>query len=177
MGVVDAAGAVRQAEPGDVDELVRLRHLMFWAMASAGASGRPEAVEDSSWYPAAREALLDQMRRSVLAAFVVENRSLAHPEPGVGCPLVACAVATIEERLPGPGFPRGRGGSMSSVFVEATHRGLGLARAVVGAGVAWLDERGVEVIDLHTTPQAEGLYRFLGFGESRSLALRRMAQH
>lgn len=65
---------------------------------------------------------------------------------------------------------------MSSVFVEPTHRGRGLARAVVSAGVAWLDEQGAEVVDLHATPQAETLYRSLGFAEPASAALRRLSR-
>lgn len=167
-------GVIRRAGTSDVEELVRLRHRMFQAMASTGAAGRPDEVEDSSWYPAARKAFLDQMSRTVLAAFVVDDPSNADPRGESGHSLVACAVVTIEERLPGPGFPRGTGGSMSSVFVEPAYRGCGLARAVVDAGVAWLDEQGVEVIDLHATREAEGLYRSLGFEEGRSLALRRL---
>ena len=63
---------------------------------------------------------------------------------------------------------------MSSVFVVPEHRGRGLARAVVSAGLSWLDEMGAEVVDLHATPDAERLYRSLGFSEARSLALRRV---
>ncbi|WP_374199829.1 GNAT family N-acetyltransferase [Arthrobacter sp. SO5] len=88
--------------------------------------------------------------------------------------LLACAVVTLEDRLPGPGFPRGTSGSMSSVFVAPEHRGRGLARAVVSAGLSWLDEMSAEVVDLHATPDPERLYRSLGFSEARSLALRRV---
>lgn len=171
--IVDEA-VVRRAGAGDIPELVRLRHAMFRAMAAAGAAGRPDQVEDAAWYLAAGRALDEQMRRGVLAAFVVDA-----PGPGAGSdsrPLVACAVASLEERLPGPGFPRGLAGSMSSVFVEPTHRGRGVARAVVSAGVAWLDEQGAEVVDLHATPQAEALYRSLGFAEPASAALRRLSR-
>ncbi|WP_444826193.1 GNAT family N-acetyltransferase [Arthrobacter sp. H41] len=37
---------------------------------------------------------------------------------------------------------------MSSVFVEPAHRGRGFARAVVSAGLSWLDGQGAEVVDL-----------------------------
>jgi GNAT superfamily N-acetyltransferase len=60
--------------------------------------------------------------------------------------LLACFVVTLEDRLPGPGFPRGTSGSMSSVFVAREHRGRGLARAVVSAGLTWLDEMSAEVV-------------------------------
>ena len=148
---------------------------MFRAMAVAGAAGRPDAVEDTSWYPAAREVIVSRMARGTLAAFVVEDeRPAVNGEAGSGPLLVACAVVTLEERLPGPGFPRGRSGSMSSVFVVPEHRGGGLARSVVSAGLGWLSEKGAEVVDLHATPDAERLYRSLGFSEASSVALRRV---
>ena len=165
---------VRQADVSDVSELVRLRHAMFRAMASTGAAGRPEQVEDTSWYPAAHPALDEPMRHGRLAAFVIDAADPARGR-GEGRSLVACAVVALEERLPGPGFPRGLSGSMSSVFVEPAHRGRGLARAVVSAGLAWLDEQGAEVVDLHATPQAEALHRSLGFAEPASSALRRLS--
>lgn len=144
---------------------------MFRAMAASGAAGRPDAVEDTSWYPAAREVVVARMTRGTLAAFVVDERPSA---TGGGAPLVACAVVTLEDRLPGPGFPRGTSGSMSSVFVMSEHRGRGLARAVVSAGLSWLTGMGAEVVDLHATPDAERLYRSLGFSEANSVALRRV---
>ena len=165
---------VRAAGPGDVSELVRLRHAMFRAMANAGAAGSPEDVEDTSWYSAAHQAIQEKMVRGVLGAFVIDANPVLSAASSDRPPLLACAVATLEERLPGPGFPRGLSGSMSSVFVEPAHRGRGFARAVVSASVSWLEEKGAEVVDLHATPDAEGLYRSLSFTEPRSVALRRL---
>ena len=176
MLVTDSAG-VREAGPKDAPELVRLRHAKFRAMAEAGAAGRPDVVEDVSWYPAAREAIASRMAEGTLAAFVVEDvRPSATAEAAGGPPLVACAVMAIDFRLPGPGpgFPRGTSGSMSSVFVVPERRGRGPARAVVTAGLRWLSEKGAEVVDLHATPDAERLYRSLGFSEGNSMALRRV---
>ncbi|MFD1847466.1 GNAT family N-acetyltransferase [Arthrobacter flavus] len=123
-------------------------------MASAGAAGRPEEIEDSSWYTKAQEAIAAQINSGTLCVFVIDaepsSRSSANTS---GRSLSACAIATLEERLPGPGFPRGLSGSMSSVFVEPTHRGRGYARLVVSAGLSWLDIRGAEVVDLHATPK------------------------
>ncbi|WP_216698809.1 hypothetical protein, partial [Arthrobacter sp. H41] len=63
---------VRAAGPGDVSELVRLRHAMFRAMADTGAAGRPEDVEDTSWYAEANQAIQERMVRGVLGAFVID---------------------------------------------------------------------------------------------------------
>lgn len=177
---------VRRAGAKDAAELVRLRHAMFRAVAGAGAGSRPGEADDTSWYEAAHAALHDQMGRGVLAAFVVDDPLSTPPggapggasdgaSDGPGGPrLVASALVALHERLPGPGFPRGTGGSMSSVYVEEGHRRRGLARAVVSAGLEWLEARGAEVVDLHASPQAAGLYRSLGFAEPPSLSLRRL---
>ncbi len=147
---------------------------MFRAMTEAGAAGRPQDVDDTSWYPAAREAIASRIARGTLAAFVIDDVKPDVGENHKRALLLACAVVTLEDRLPGPGFPNGTSGSMSSVFVTPEHRRRGLARAVVSAGLSWLDEMGAEVVDLHATPDAVCLYRSLGFSESRSLALRRV---
>lgn len=164
---------VREARQEDAAELVRLRHEMFRAMAKAGAAGRAQDVDDTSWYSAAQEAIALRMSQGTLAAFVIDDK----PDPAgddAHIRLSACAVVTLEDRLPGPGFPRGTSGSMSSVFVTPEQRGRGLARAVVTAGLSWLNEMNAEVVDLHATPDAAHLYRSLGFSEARSLALRRL---
>ncbi|MFD1845175.1 GNAT family N-acetyltransferase [Arthrobacter flavus] len=166
---------VRSADLEDVLEMVRMRHAVFRSMADAGAASRPEEIEDTSWYVNAKEAIAHQINRGTLGAFVIDAESSSlHPANAASRPLSACAIATLDERLPGPGFPQGLSGSMSSVFVEPTHRGRGYARLVVSAGISWLESRGAEVVDLHATPQATQLYRALGFTEPRSLSLRRV---
>lgn len=166
---------MRKAQPNDSFELVRLRHEMFRAMAEAGAAGRPQDVEDSSWYPAAQEAIASRIGQGTLAAFVIDDVKPDASKDHMRVRLLACAVVTLERRLPGPGFPTGTTGSMSSVYVAPECRGRGLARAVVSAGLSWLDEMGAEVVDLHA-PNAAPLYRSLGFSEARSLSLRRIKQ-
>ena len=165
---------VRAATAADVGEVVRLRQAMFTAMAAAGSAARPELAGDTSWHPAARRDLATGMDANTLRACVVDDPDQDLDAAGSGPRLIAGAVATLEQRLPAPGFPTGRAGSMSSVFVAPAHRSRGLARAVVEAALAWLDEQGVEIIDLHATPAAEPLYRSLGFTASRLAALRRL---
>ena len=159
--------SVRRAEARDAAELVRLRHGMFLAMAERATDDRPREVDDTSWYAAAITEVEQQMSHGVLAAFVVDERD-------GGATLVAAAIATLHRHLPGPAFPRGLRGSVSSVFVEEACRRQGLARLVVSAGLEWLDEQGAELVDLHATPQALGLYRSLGFVERSAPSLRRL---
>lgn len=45
---------------------------MFRAMAETGAAGRPQDVDDTSWYPAAQEAIASRIAQGTLAAFVID---------------------------------------------------------------------------------------------------------
>ena len=89
-----------------------------------------------------------------------------------GGALAACAVGTVEERLPSPSSPAGRFGFVFNVCTDPAHRGRGHARAVTRALLDWFAEHGVTRVDLHATPEAEHLYRDLGFTEhSTALSL------
>ncbi|MGW3245860.1 GNAT family N-acetyltransferase [Streptomyces sp. NPDC001070] len=147
---------VRPAQTDDAAELVRLRRLMFLAM-----SGRDEP---GPWEAAAKERAREQLagggtRR--LGAFVVDG----DPAVADGSHLAACAVGRIEERLPAPQHPAGRFGFVFNVCTDTRYRGLGYARATTEALLAWFAEQGVTRVDLHATPEAEPLYRSLGFAE------------
>lgn len=111
---------VRAATAADVNEVVRLRQAMFTAMAAAGAAARPEVASETSWHPAARRDISAGIDAGTLRACVIDD-----PDRGrTGCSpqLVACAGATLEQRLPGPSLTTGRSGSTSSVFVAPAHR-------------------------------------------------------
>ena len=151
---------VRSAGPQDAAELVRLRRLMFSAMNGRDQPG-----------PWERDAALVVRRRLAephpsLMAFAVDGDG-----DGPGAPhLAACAVGRVEERLPAPQNPAGRFGFVFNVCTDERYRGRGYARAMTEALLAWFAERGVTRVDLHTTPDAEALYRALGFAE-HSIAL------
>jgi ribosomal protein S18 acetylase RimI-like enzyme len=139
---------VRTAVPGDAAELVRLRTVMFTAMWGDASPG--------PWQRTAEATLEKELADagSALGAFVVDA-------PGGG--LAACAVGTVERRLAAPIHPAGLFGYVFNVCTDERHRGRGYARAATQALLAWFAERGVTRVDLHATPDAERLYRDLGF--------------
>ncbi|AUG79468.1 Acetyltransferase [Kitasatospora sp. MMS16-BH015] len=159
---------VRPATPADAPELVRLRALMFAAMAVA--DGREP--EDESGGPAAWRSVAERELRSRLGgaettmpAFVVDDP--AHPGR-----LASCAVGTLERRLPAPGHPDGLFGFVFNISTDPAARHRGYARACTEALLAWFDARGATRIDLHATEDGQQLYRSLGFHE-HSVALSR----
>ncbi|GAA3034372.1 hypothetical protein GCM10020000_09600 [Streptomyces olivoverticillatus] len=144
----------RFARPEDAAEIVRLRRAMFAAMDGHDSPG--------PWERDAEEAFLRQLSVAGpgLGAFVVDG------DPGPGRPhLAACAVGRIEERLLAPGHALGRFGFVFNVCTDARYRGRGFARSTTEALLDWFADQGVTRVDLHATPDAEHLYRSLGFAE------------
>ncbi|MFG2832607.1 GNAT family N-acetyltransferase [Streptomyces sp. NPDC048434] len=150
----------RAAVPEDAAELVRLRRLMFLAMNGRDSPGSWERDAEAT----ARRQLTGPRAR--LAGFVVAGAEAGAPH------LAACALGTIEERLPAPSHPTGRFGFVFNVCTDPRYRGRGYARATTEALLGWFAERGVTRVDLHATDDAEPLYRSLGFSEhSTALSL------
>ncbi|WP_051871272.1 GNAT family N-acetyltransferase [Streptomyces sclerotialus] len=157
---------IRQARPEDAEELVRLRRLMFAAMDGIDQPG--------DWEAEAARIARRQLSgpNPVLGAFVVDADEADRADGAddaaggdTGRRLAACAVATVEQRLPAPHHPTGRFAFLFNVCTDPAYRGRGYARATTEALLEWLAAQGVSRIDLHATDEAEALYRSLGFTE------------
>ena len=86
--------------------------------------------------------------------------------------LASIGAGSIAARLPGPGNPRALVGYIQWVSTDPTHRRKGLALQITRALIAWFRQRQVSLIELHATPEAEPLYRSLGFEDLQNRALR-----
>jgi GNAT superfamily N-acetyltransferase len=152
---------VRRAVRTDAAELTRLRVVMFEGM------GRDPAVFDAGWrtrctaHFAARLAATDEF-----AAYVVDG-------DGDG-DLAACAAGWLDHYLVGLRNPVPRIGYVANVCTDHGHRRRGYGRAVTVVLLDWLRSTGVIRVNLHATPDAEPLYRALGFTDpdDRALTLR-----
>lgn len=156
-------GEARRATAEDAGELVRLRGVML-----AGVNGR-EPVDDG-WQQAAREALRRRLEEPepTLVAFVVEQPG----RPEGADTLAACVVGAVQHRLGGPGNPSGESGYVFSVATDPEHRRRGYSRRCMTALLGWYRERGIRVVDLRASPEAEPLYRSLGFVRTPDPAMR-----
>ncbi|MBQ0866155.1 GNAT family N-acetyltransferase [Streptomyces smyrnaeus] len=145
---------IRRATPDDAEEIVRLRRVMFAAMLGRDEPGpwEKEAVRS-----ARRQLALED---SPLLAFVVDGE-----RPDLPAHLAACAVGRVEERLPAPVSPHGLFGFIFNVCTDERYRGRGYARATTAALLAQFARAGVTRVDLHATPEAEAMYRSMGFAE------------
>ena len=61
--------------------------------------------------------------------------------------------------------------TIAGVYVAPTFRRRGVARSLTEAATAWARRRGCRQVRLMASPQAEPLYRSLGFTEGRELIL------
>ena len=146
----------RPATLDDAAEVVRLAAVMY---ASMGFD-----VSDRRWIDTATKEFTARLGAD-LAVFVVD-----HPDQGG---LVASAAATIATRLPAPNNLAARAAYIQWVATDPQVRSLGYGRAVMTALLAWCDDQGAGVVELHATEAGEPLYRDLGFTDAGPVALRR----
>lgn len=72
--------------------------------------------------------------------------------------------------------PLGRVGILCHLAVHDDYRGMGLATRLSFWAVLYLRSRGAKVVRLYSTPQAEGLYRALGFGSGAPRTVYRLEE-
>ena len=154
---------IRPADPADIPTMVTLRGHLFHDLAASGSATHPEAVRDTTWQQTCAEIIQQQL------AHPDHHYTVATPPDGA---VLGWGHAILIHQLPGPGFPTGLMGQISSVITASEHRGHGVGAAVTSSLLRWLTGQGAEVVDLLASGSALGLYRRLGFTEPHSTALR-----
>ena len=151
---------IRDAAETDIPELVRLRGLLFDSLSDAWGAAPP----GEDWHAACARELRQGLTAGAMKVLVID----------AGGGLAACGIGVLDRRLPGPYNPVGVVGHVFGVVTDPAYRGRGYARATTEALLAWLRSTGVTTVDLHATPEAEPLYRSLGFRDpdDRALTLR-----
>lgn len=141
---------VRWAEIGDIDELVRLRAVMF--------EGIGEHDADDGWQELVAEQLKAGMPDGRYFAAVIDA-----PDGESG--LASCGVGMVWHRLSGPGDHSGRLGYIMSMATDPRWRGRGYARAVFARLMERFTADGVPRVSLHASRYGLPLYRSFGFRE------------
>jgi GNAT superfamily N-acetyltransferase len=139
--------ALRPATLSDLELLVRHRRAMWDAMGRL----RPGDV-DPSEAPYRRWLLTHLMAGDVVGWVAEAGGEVA----GSGC-------LWLQETQPRPHLPTDRTPYLLSVFVEAAHRGHGIARALTAAAVAQAKAWGAGRLALHASDAGRPLYESMGF--------------
>lgn len=135
---------VRLATSADAAEIVHLGALMY---KSVGAKPTP------SWAVDATKLVRDRMGHDLIGVVIDA------PEGGLAC----CGLVNIAPRLPKPGAQSHHMGYVQWVSTAPQHQRKGYARMVMEALLAETDHRGIEVVELHSTPAGRHLYNDLDF--------------
>lgn len=158
--------AARPATLDDIAELVRLRALLFENLGGAYSSP-PSASGATDWQNDLAAVLEDHMATEGMRILVVDGVGGA----GNGRGLAACAIGSVEQRLPGPHLRNGRVGLVIGVVTDPAHRRRGHSRTLMRDLLAWFREREVTRVDLYASPEGAPLYRDLGFVDHPDPAL------
>lgn len=145
----------RFARLEDADEVVRLAGQMFRSID--GIASHPE------WIARAERAFRLRLGGDLQVAVV---------DAPDGSGLVASAAAVVSERLTTPNNLEGRVAYIQWVCTDVTMRRRGLGTSVMRLLLDWCSGQGVGVVDLYATPDAESVYRALGFADDGPVALR-----
>lgn len=142
---------VRWADVGDVDELIRLRAVMY--------AGMGEPYEDDGWRAVVAEQLKTGLPDGSYFAAVVDAPDR---EPG----LATCGFGMVWHRLAGPGDHTGFLGYIMSMATDPRWRGRGYARAVFARLMERFTADGITRVSLHASRFGLPLYRSFGFVEA-----------
>ena len=154
-GMSSAPITIREADTGDVFELVRLRRRMYEdmrysdtaaleAMSTLTAAYLRGAVADGSF----RAWLACDQGRVIAGGAVVITAWPAHPYD------LACRRATI-----------------LNVYTEPGYRRRGIARQIMQTMISWCRQEGLARLTLHASEDGRRLYESLGFEPSNEMRL------
>ncbi len=149
--------SARRARRADTDEIVRLAAGMFTEINTQSPG--------ADWHRAARDAVHRRVDDD-LFVFVIDH-------PDRPSQLIALAAGIITDRLPTMRNPSGRVGYVQWGATDPDWRRRGFAREVMIALLARFDADQIAMDELHTSPDARGLYTSLDFTEAPHPSLRR----
>jgi len=137
---------------------------------------RPSTLSDIDLHVAHRVAMFrdmdygDEAGRARMAGTFADRlrtwlatREVAGVVATEGSLVAGAALIQFKEALPGPLSPQAVRGYLFNVYSEPEFRGRGLARRMTEALLEEARHRGVGIVELHASKDAEKLYRAMGF--------------
>jgi GNAT superfamily N-acetyltransferase len=142
----------RPAAAADIEQILRLGEYMY---ASVGIG------VDEDWRESGRLQLRSRLGAD-LRGWVIDAGPGALGDLGEGT-LAACGFVNRTPRLPLPGSRSPLRGYVQWVATDPAAQGKGCGRAIMAAIMGWAVEERIEVLDLHSSPNARSFYLALGF--------------
>ena len=111
------------------------------------------------------EAFRSQLRSGLVTG---QCRGLVLEEGGK---VVASVILQLREAIPTPLSPLFVRGYLFNLYTEPSHRRRGLAARLTEAAMDLARELGIEIMELHASLEAEGLYQRMGFVPTSEMRL------
>jgi GNAT superfamily N-acetyltransferase len=146
---------LRPSTPADLETHVAHRIAMFRDMEMGTEEGLKRMAE--AFRPLLRSWLVTGQCRG----FVLEAGGRA----------VASVLLLLKETLPTPVTPLTVRGYLFNVYTEPSQRRKGLAARLTDAALELARELGLEILELHASLEAEGLYQRMGFVPTSEMRL------
>lgn len=153
-------------------------------MTQTALTLRPSTVADLETHVAHRVAMFRDMEmgteeglkrmaeafRPLLRGWLVTGqcRGLMLEEDGRP---VASVLMLLKETVPTPVTPLSVRGYLFNVYTEPSHRRRGLAARLTDAVLDLARDLGIEIMELHASLEAEGLYQRMGFVPTSEMRL------
>ena len=142
----------RAAAPEDIEQILRLGEYMY---ATVGIT------VDDYWRESGRLQLESRLGAD-LKGWVIDGDFADSEGPSEGA-LAACGFVNRTPRLPLPGSRSPVRGYVQWVATDPRAQGQGCGRAIMTAMMGWAGQEGIDVLDLHSSPDARPFYLALGF--------------
>lgn len=146
---------LRPSTPSDLDTHVAHRVAMFRDMDMGTEEGLKRMAE------AFRHQLRSWLHTGQCRGFLLEEEG--RPVAGV--------LMLMKESVPTPVTPLSIRGYLFNVYTEPSHRRRGLALRLTDAALELARDMGLEIVELHASLEAEGMYQRLGFVPTSEMRL------
>ena len=145
---------IRQAGLADLDDLVRLRRLMFESMG----------VDNAAELDAADDAVRNYLCSAIPAGTFYGWLAVTGQGQAVGS-----GGIVIDTHPPGPGNLSGRVGYIMNIVTVPSYRRRGIARRMMQTILQWLADRGIERVSLHASDMGRPLSESMGFADGNEM--------
>lgn len=149
------APSLRPSTLADLETHVAHRIAMFRDMEMGSEEGLKRMAE------AFRNLLRGWLVTGQCRGLVVEDQGR----------VVASVMMLLKDTMPTPVTPLSVRGYLFNVYTEPSHRRRGLAARLTDAALDLARDLGIEIVELHASLEAEGLYQRMGFVPTSEMRL------
>ncbi len=149
--------SIRFATVNDIDDLVRLRRLMFeWMNYSDNDILNANDSNNKNYFAQSIP------NKSFIGWLVFNKEQKA----------IASGGLVIDQHPPGPTNPSGKVGYIMNISVEPNFRKRGIAKKILREILSFLKDQNISVVSLHASKMGKELYEKAGFNPTNEMRVK-----